>query len=140
MIVTLLWGALGLAVGSVLNPLADRLPRHDGLSLLPVCGACGKPLAPGQRMATLAVLLRRNHCPACGARLPARRWLFEVSLGLLYALLAWRYGLSASLGVASLHAAALALVAVTDLEERIVPDAVVLPAALLTIILSLALS
>ncbi|MCL6429641.1 MAG: prepilin peptidase [Anaerolineae bacterium] len=136
----LLWGALGVALAAALNPLADRLPKHARLSLQSVCPYCGSSPAGGQPLAIVALLAGRLRCRACRSRLPARRWLFELCLGLLFALLAWRYGWSIQLPIASLHAAALALIAVTDLEERIVPDAVLLPAALFAILSTLALS
>lgn len=135
-----LWGVLGIVLAAMLNPLADRLPQHSKPSLRSACHSCGSLLTGVQRFATLALVARRFRCNACGARLPARRWLFELGLGLLYALFAWRYGASLELAVASFHAAALTLIAVTDLEARIVPDAVLLPAAVFTVAATLALS
>ena len=136
----IVWGMLGIVLATLLNPLADRLPQHTKPSLRSVCPSCGGPVTGVRRCAILALLAQRFRCNACGARLPARRWLFELGLGLLYALFAWRYGPSLELAVASFHAAALALIAVTDLEARIVPDAVLLPAALFTVVAALALS
>jgi leader peptidase (prepilin peptidase)/N-methyltransferase len=134
LMVIVLWGLLGALVAAGLNHLADRLPAHRALVPGPACPACGAPYGPRRWLALLALATRQARCSKCGAALAARRWLFEVGLGLAYGLLAWRWGLSWGLVAASFHAAALALVTVTDLETRIVPNAVVLPAAALTVL------
>ncbi|HOG48430.1 MAG TPA: A24 family peptidase [Anaerolineae bacterium] len=123
-----LWAVLSLGIGAVLNHLADRLPRHQSLWPGPACAACGAPYAPRQWSALVAWLAGARRCK-CGVALPLRRLLLELGVALLYAALAWQRGLSWELGAASFHAAVLALVAATDLETRIVPNAVVLPAA-----------
>ena len=128
----LLWGLLGLLMGPFLNHLADRLPRHQAVSSPPACAFCGQAYPPGQWPALLAVSVGNGHCRGCGNALPARRWLLEIGLALLYGALAWRHGLSWQLLLATGHASILALVTVTDLESRIVPNAAVLPAMILT--------
>ncbi len=127
------WAVLGLFVGAVLNHLADRLPLHRALRPGPACEACSTAFAPRQWLAVAATLTGDAACRKCGAPLAPRRWLLEVGLALLYGALAWRLGVSWLLVAASFHAAALALVTATDLERRIVPNAVILPAATLTI-------
>ncbi len=127
-----LWGLLGVLAASLLNHLADRLPHHKPLRPGPFCPACAMPYAPQRWLALPALVTGRRRCN-CGALLPARRWLFELVLGLAFALLAWRRGFSWDLPMATFHLSALALVTVTDLETRRVPNAVVFPAAILTV-------
>ncbi len=128
------WMVLGLLVGPLLNHLADRLPPHRSVFCLPACSVCGQAYSRAQWLATLAKVLGRDKCLACGTGLAPRRWLFEVGLIGLYGLLAWRYRPGWQLIIATFHASALALITVTDLEERKVPDAVVFPAMAITII------
>ena len=132
------WAILGLFVAAFLNHLADRLPGHQSIGPRPACSACGQRYAPRQWLAVLAGLTGRSRCSACGTPLRARRYLLEVGLALLYALLAWRYGLAWTLPVASFHAAVLSLTVVTDLEKRKVPNAAVLPAMAVTLLQTLA--
>jgi leader peptidase (prepilin peptidase)/N-methyltransferase len=131
--IALLWGILGLLVAACLNHLADRLPGHEPVRPAPSCPACGKPYRRRQWLAVLAGLVGSRRCGYCGASLPARRYALELGLALLYGLLAWRYGLAWTLLLASFHASVLALVVVTDLETRKVPNAAVLPAIAVTL-------
>ena len=132
-----LWAILGLLVAALLNHLADRLPGHEPVRPAPACRVCGKPYTRRQWLAALASLTGKHRCQHCGAPLPARRYALELGLAQLYALLAWRYGLASALVVATFHASVLSLVAVTDLETRKVPNAVVLPAIALTLLQTL---
>ncbi len=129
-----LWGALGLFVGALLNHLADRLPGHERLAPGPACRACATPYPKRQWVALLALATGWRRCTTCAVALPRRRWLFELALALAFALLAWKRGLSWHLPLVSFHLATLALLAVTDLETRLVPDAALLPAAALALV------
>ena len=130
----LLWALLGLLVGGVLNHLADRLPKHQSVRGVPVCVHCGSARQRRQWVSALALVTGGARCRSCGKALPLRNWLLECGVALLYGYLAWRYGTSWKTALAALHASVLALVTVTDLETRIVPDAAVLPAAALTVV------
>ncbi len=131
------WAALGLAVAMPLNHLADRLPLHRTTWERPACRQCGRPYGPGQWPGFLAVITGANRCLGCGAPLPARRLLCEVFLALLFGALAWRYPFTWAVVPAAFHAAVLTLIAVSDLEHHIVPNAAVLPAMAVTLLLSL---
>jgi len=129
----LLWAALGIPCGAIANHLADRLPRHQGLWPGPHCPACGAPYRWQQWVSLLGWAGGDLRCHKCGAQLAGRRRLFEIWLALLFAVLAWRHGFSWSLVVASFHATVLSIVAVTDLETRIVPNLAILPAMILSL-------
>ncbi len=132
-----LWAALGLLVAAALNHLADRLPPHKSPFTRPACRSCGEPYRLRQWMAWLALSSGNGRCIACGARLPLRRLLLEAGVAALFGALAWRYPFSPALAMASFHGAVLALITVTDLEERRVPDAAIFPAMGLTLALDL---
>ena len=131
-----LWAVLGLLAAVPLNHLADRLPRHRKPFTWPSCPHCGHRYRLQQTLALLAVITHDGACRHCGVALPLGRWLFEIGLALLYAFLAARFGLSWRLLLATVHASVLALITLTDIEQRMVPNAVVIPAALLTIVCS----
>ena len=71
-------GVLGAIVGSFLNVVAYRLPRHESL-ITPAshCPRCGTPVKPYDNIPMLSWLLLRGHCRSCSAAdlaaLPARR-------------------------------------------------------------------
>ena len=69
------------------------------------------------------------------AALPGRR----AGHGLLVAGCVWKFGLSADAAVASFFCAALVAVSATDLEHRIVPNRVVVPAAAIVLLAQTAL-
>jgi len=129
----LLWAALGVVAGAVANHLADRLPRHLSLRPAPHCPACGTPYAARQRLALLAWAAHDLRCHKCGTPLAGRRRLFEIWLAAFFAILAWRHGLSWWLVAASFHATVLSVVAITDLETRIVPNLAILPAMIVSL-------
>ncbi len=127
----ILWAVVGVLVGAIANHLADRLPQHRGVWPGPQCPACTTPYTRRQSVAILAWAAGDLRCHKCGAPLAGRRTLFEIWLAVAFAILAWRHGLSLGLLAASFHAAVLSLVAVSDLETRIVPNLAILPAAIL---------
>jgi len=129
----LLWAVLGVLAGAVANHVADRLPPHLGLRPAPQCPACGTAYAPRQWVALLAWAAHDLRCHKCGVPLAGRRRLFEVWLAVLFAVLAWRHGPTWWLVAASFHATVLSIVAITDLETRIVPNLAVLPAMILSL-------
>ena len=61
-------GVLGAIVGSFLNVVAYRLPRHESL-ITPAshCPGCGAPVKPYDNIPILSWLLLRGHCRSCGA-------------------------------------------------------------------------
>ncbi len=71
-------GVLGAIVGSFLNVVAYRLPRHESLIAPPShCPRCGASVKPYDNVPILSYLLLRGHCRcvlgADLAALPARR-------------------------------------------------------------------
>ncbi|MEA2390346.1 MAG: leader peptidase (prepilin peptidase) / N-methyltransferase, partial [Solirubrobacteraceae bacterium] len=71
-------GVMGLLVGSFLNVVAYRLPRHESL-ITPGsrCPSCGTPVKPYDNMPVISWLLLRGRCRACRAPISARYPLVE---------------------------------------------------------------
>lgn len=146
-LVLLLVALGGLAAGSVVNALADRVagdeepPWRGG-----ECAACHKPL-PATRLIPLAgwFLLDRR-CPACDAPIAPRRPLVEAALALLFPVLLLHITqLRGPLLVApwllfvvdAVAVAILALIFVVDLEHHLILDLVVYPAAAALVLVAL---
>jgi leader peptidase (prepilin peptidase) / N-methyltransferase len=120
----------GLAVGSFLNVLAARIPRRRSVvSPGSACMTCETPIAWYDNIPLLSYLLLRGRCRGCHASIPLTYPLVELASALLVAACAFAFGLSAQAAVAALFCCALLAVTVTDLERRLIPNRIVLPAA-----------
>ncbi len=121
---------LGLIVGSFLNVVAYRLPRGESLAFPGSrCTSCGESVKPWDNVPVLSWLLLRGKCRSCGERISARYPLLELVTGVIFAIVALARGFDAELVVLLPFAAVLVAVAAIDLEHRIVPNRIVLPAA-----------
>jgi len=131
--------ALGLAVGSFLNVVIHRVPRRESV-VWPGsrCPRCGAPIRARDNVPLLSYLLLRGRCRRCRSPIPARYPLVEGLTGALFAAAAWEFGPGLRLLWALALLAALVALAATDLEHRLLPNAVVLPAAAAGLILSAA--
>jgi len=130
----------GLALGSFLNVVAARVPL--GRSIVrprSACMSCGAEIAWYDNVPLLSYVLLRGHCRSCGTGIPLRYPLVELATALLVAGCVWKFGFSADAAVAVLFCAALVTVSATDLEHRIVPSRVVLPAAVVVLVAQTAL-
>ena len=125
-----LFFAPGLAVGSFLNVLAARLPLKRSI-VRPgsACMSCSAPIAWYDNVPLLSYALLRGRCRACGARIPLRYPGVELATAALAAGCALAFGFTLHALVAAFFCAALVAVSATDLEHRIIPNRIVLPAA-----------
>ena len=116
-------GVLGLIVGSFLNVVIHRLPRGESI-VTPSsrCPGCGHRIRPWENVPVLSYLLLRGRCAGCGAAISARYPAVELLTGLLFALVAWRYGATPSLPLLWAFAAALVVAALVDFDHGIIPD------------------
>jgi leader peptidase (prepilin peptidase) / N-methyltransferase len=122
--------APGLALGSFLNVVAARVPLRRSIVHPPsACMDCGHEIAWYDNVPVLSWLLLRGRCRNCSARIPARYPAVEAVSGLLVAACAWRFSLHPEALVASFFCLALVTVSATDLEHRLIPNRIVLPAA-----------
>jgi leader peptidase (prepilin peptidase)/N-methyltransferase len=118
----------GAIIGSFLNVVIVRLPRHESLvAPRSRCRTCGTELAWYDNLPILSFLALRGRCRSCGARVSWRYPVVEGVTALLFALAAWRSTSSVDLLVTWLFLAALIAIAGIDLEHQLVPDRITLP-------------
>ncbi len=130
----------GLALGSFLNVVAARVPLGRSIVRPPsACMSCGAHIAWYDNVPLLSYALLRGHCRSCGADISLRYPLVELVTALLVAGCVGKFGLSAGAAVAALFCATLVAVSVTDLEHRIVPNQLILPAAVVVLVAQTAL-
>src|SRR5271166_663533 len=121
-------GVLGAIMGSFLNVVAYRLPRHESL-ITPAshCPGCGTPVKPYDNIPVLSWLLLRGHCRSCGTPISVRYPLVE---GLTAALCVGAVLVHPSAAGIALSIALILLVvpaALIDLEHRILPNVITVP-------------
>jgi len=140
MVLAALAFAPGLAIGSFLNVVAARVPlRRSLVSPGSACMACGHEIAWHDNVPLLSYAALRGRCRSCGVHIPLRYPVVELVAGLLFAACFWKFGLSADAGVAAFLCLTLVAVSATDLEHRIIPNRIVVPAGLLVLLANTAL-
>ncbi|MDX6488262.1 MAG: leader peptidase (prepilin peptidase) / N-methyltransferase [Gaiellaceae bacterium] len=122
--------APGLAVGSFLNVLAARLPLQRSVVHPPsACMSCGTEIRWYDNVPLLSYVLLRGRCRTCGTGIGLRYPAVELTTALLVAGCVLAFGLTTDAAVAAVFCIALVAVSATDLEHRIIPNKIVLPAA-----------
>ena len=121
---------LGLVIGSFLNVVAYRLPRGESLARpASRCPGCAEAIRPYDNVPVLSWLLLRGRCRHCREPIPARYPLVELATALVFASVLLVRGVHDDLALQLPFAALLIPVAVIDLTHRIVPNRLVVPAA-----------
>jgi leader peptidase (prepilin peptidase) / N-methyltransferase len=131
---------LGLAVGSFLNVVIYRLPRHESL-VRPGshCPSCMTPIRAYDNIPIVSWLILRGKCRTCRSPISARYLLVEAITGASFVLAFWRFGLDWRLLVAWAFIAAMVAVAFIDYDHMIIPNKIVLPGAVMGLLASMAL-
>jgi leader peptidase (prepilin peptidase)/N-methyltransferase len=129
-------GILGLAVGGLINLLADSLPR-DRRPTRPACAACTAPRPLSAWTGLGALLSRERHCAYCDIPLRWRHSLVEVStiVGIL-----WLYTHDPRPAIfwpRVLVGAIFLLIVIIDMEHRLILHIVSLPAAIVFALFSI---
>jgi leader peptidase (prepilin peptidase) / N-methyltransferase len=120
----------GLALGSFVTVVAARVPlRRSIVRPGSACGGCGAAIAWRDNVPLASFLLLRGRCRSCAARIPARYPAIEALTALLVGASLLVYGWSATAVLAALFCVVLVALSAIDLEHRIVPNRIVVPAA-----------
>jgi leader peptidase (prepilin peptidase)/N-methyltransferase len=136
--VAALFAAPGLAIGSFLNVVASRVPlRRSLVKPGSACMSCGVEIAARDNVPVLSYALLRGRCRSCGAHIPARYPAVELLTGLLVAACGLRFGLTPYAAVAAAFCIVLVAISAIDIEHRVVPNRIVLPAAALALVAQL---
>jgi leader peptidase (prepilin peptidase) / N-methyltransferase len=160
------WLLLGLVVGSFLNVVIYRLPimlerewreqcaevtgaaaaatvpatlpeRFNLVVPRSSCPGCRTPITALQNIPLLSWALLRARCARCGAPISGRYPLVEALSGLLFALIAWRFGFGWPALAALVLTAFLIALTFIDIDRQLLPDALTLPLLWIGLLLSL---
>jgi len=128
----------GLAAGSFATAVAHRVPRGISVAFArSQCPACGAQIAAYDNLPLFSWLLLQGRARCCGARISPRYPLTELAVGLLFVatVLVYRHNL-AEAAIGLVFITVLAVVTLTDLEQRIIPNKVLIAGAVLCLLIA----
>jgi leader peptidase (prepilin peptidase) / N-methyltransferase len=133
-------GVLGAIVGSFLNVVAYRLPRHESL-ITPAshCPGCGTPVKPYDNVPILSWLLLRGHCRSCAGPISPRYPLVEAFTAALCVGAVLMHHSAAGIALSVVLILLVVPAALIDLEHRIIPNQITALGAVLALVIGLAL-
>jgi len=121
-------GVLGLMFGSFANVCVHRIPQ--GLSVVSPgsrCPSCGSAIAWYDNIPLISWLLLGGKCRSCKAPISIRYPILELLMGVSWAGLAWRYGMTPLFAQALVLATLLWILTLIDLETFLLPNVLTFP-------------
>jgi len=126
----------GLALGSFLSVVAARVPlRRSIVRPGSACMSCETPIRWYDNVPLLSYALLGGRCRRCHTSISPRDPAMELATALLLVGCVLAFGFTGKAAAAAVACAALVVVTATDLERRVVPDRVILPAAAAVLVL-----
>ena len=130
-----MFAAPGLALGSFLNVVASRMPLHISIGRSRSrCMSCEYEIAWFDNVPLVSYAVLRGRCRSCKARIPVRYPLVELVTAVLVVASVARFGLTPDALVAAAFCVVLVAVSVIDLEYRMIPNRIVVPAAAVALV------
>lgn len=119
---------IGLFIGSFLNLCICRLPKGQSV-VRPRshCPLCNQRLQPWELIPVISYLFNRRVCRYCGGKISLQYPLVELLTGLVYLLIYKEFGFSSLGYLAAIFSSALIVIALIDVEHRLIPDLITLP-------------
>ena len=127
----------GLIFGSFATVLAHRVPRGEpfvaGRSR---CPECATEIAAYDNIPVFSWLMLRGQCRNCGTRISPRYPLTELAMAVLFAgtVIVLGTGDAAELALGLIFCALLVVITLTDLDRRVIPNAVLLAGAVAAVV------
>ena len=132
--------APGLAMGSFLNVVAARVPlRRSLVTPGSACPSCETAIAWHDNLPVLSYVVLRGRCRSCGVSIPWKYPAVELVTALLVSASFLRFGISPEAVVGAALCCVLVAVTVTDLERRLIPNRIVVPASAAALVAQTAL-
>src|SRR5258708_4419198 len=114
---------IGLAIGSFLNVCIVRLPLHESVvSPRSRCPQCRKLITWRDNIPILSYVLVGGRCRHCKKGISIRYPLVEAASGAVAVLLYLKFGFTLEWGIFFIFCAAMIVLALIDVDHRILPD------------------
>lgn len=127
--------APALALGSFLNVVAARVPLRRSIVRPPsACMACEHEIRWYDNVPLVSYAVLRGRCRDCGVHIPVLYPVVELLTAVLVAGCVLAFGLTAEAAIASFFCAVLVAISAIDLEHRIIPNRIVLPATAVVLV------
>ena len=124
-----------LAVGSFANVVAARVPLRRSVNTpRSSCGSCGTEIMARDNIPVVSWFLLRGHCRSCGARISPLYPAVEASTAALVVACVLAFGATAYAALASFFVVVLVTLTAADLRYRLVPNRIVIPAAVIVLL------
>lgn len=125
----------GLLIGSFLTVVAHRVPRDESVVVgRSRCPACDTQIAACDNVPIFSWVILGGEARCCGARISPRYPLTELLTAVLFAATALAFHDDATeLALGLVLVATLVAVTLTDLERRIIPNKILMVAAMLAV-------
>jgi len=118
----------GLIVGSFANVVIYRVPLHKSIAYPPShCPECGERIAWYDNVPIVSYVVLGTRCRKCGKPIAAQYPMIEAFCGLLFLWSAYTYGQSLRAAVAAAFLVTLLILAMIDVDHRVLPNVIVLP-------------
>lgn len=131
----------GLVFGSFFNVVGYRLPKKMSL-IRPSshCTKCGHKLTPLELVPVFSWLFQKGRCKKCGDKIAIFYPLFELSTGIVFALIYQVFGLTLSTVIALIFASMILIIIISDILYMIIPDELLLFCGISIFILKIIIS
>ncbi|WP_075859416.1 prepilin peptidase [Carboxydothermus pertinax] len=128
----------GLIIGSFLNVVIYRLPAGMSLIFPPSsCPSCGQRLKPQHLIPVISYLWQKGRCAYCGAKIPFRYPLVELTTAFIFCFIYLKFGLTILTLKYVLFAVFLIPLFFLDLENYLLPDKLTYPLILVGIFINI---
>jgi leader peptidase (prepilin peptidase) / N-methyltransferase len=128
----------GAIAGSFLNVCIVRLPKGESI-VHPSsrCPECRREIRWYENVPIVSWIALRARCAGCRTSIPAMYPLVELTTAIVFALAVLTFGLTPILVVRVVFACSMIVLAVTDLRDRILPNAITYPGVVVGLLCSL---
>jgi leader peptidase (prepilin peptidase) / N-methyltransferase len=134
--ITVVAGVYGLLLGSFLNVVIWRVPRHESIvKPRSHCPACDTQLTTRDNIPLVSWLMLRGRCRHCGNPISIRYPLIELLTAVLFAAVGARYADTWALPAFLVLTGALIAISAIDIEHFIIPNRIVYPVGIASVIL-----
>ena len=134
MLISIVTGICGLIVGALCVHVAEAAMARRKLAR-PSCPYCTTPYQPIQWVAFAASVTGQHKCRQCSKPYRLARLIGEIYVGVSWALLAYYFQGYPRVWLSFLATLPLAMVVVTDLEAKLIPNLIILPSTAIMLVL-----